>query len=235
MQFVLRPGHGDDQIITDHHERELEPIFNQEWDRLLKLDRSFIDIGAHVGHWTVRAALAGVSVIAIEPQANVRDALIENLRLNGVQDIVDILPYAAWSRDTMLNLDIPTHDEAQGQPPHIYSGTADTCSGSVTVVNRRTPIHIQAYTLDRMFQQFIPFVAGFVKIDVEGSEVHVLQGMDLILRTYRPHLLIEMHDCYYGAEIATAVVDLVEHADYRWMAIRQPTWPHWYLHAKPNA
>jgi len=235
MRYVIRPGHGDDQIITDAHEASLEPVFQSEFLRLLRMGHGFVDVGAHVGHWTVRAALAGVRVVAVEPQPSVLDALRENCRCNSVQEYVQILPFAAWDSDTNVHLDLPTREEAVGQPPHIYGNVPDNCSGSVTVVDRPTGIRVPARPLDNLIHGYLlePLAPGFVKIDVEGSEAHVLRGMEIILRSFRPHLIIEMHDCYYGQDIADQVASIMRDMDYGWVSIRQQGCPHWYMHAMP--
>jgi FkbM family methyltransferase len=233
MQYVLRPGHGDDRLMTDEHEYSLVPIFQSEWHRVLQTETWFVDVGAHVGHWTVRAAAIGVRVLAIEPQDDVRKALYENLRVNGCAAPVVILPFAAWDSEAHLNLDLPTRLEARDQPPHVYGSTPQQASASVTIVRRPTPLSVPALPLDLMLERYASSVVpGFVKIDVEGAEAHVLRGMEMTLKEHHPHLLIEMHDCYYGADIADEVITFVKKiGGYKWAAIRERTWPHWYLHA----
>ena len=233
MRVVLRPGHPGDQIVSDGHEAFLTPIFQRACARPDSI--RFIDIGAHVGRWTLRAAVLGVHTVAIEPQAPVRDGLKENLRANGVQDLVTILPYAMWDSRTNLNLDLPNRYEARNLPPEMYGGNAQEFSACVSVVDRKTAITVEARTLDDLlFNGTVPTVPGFVKIDVEGAEAFVLRGMEMALRQYRPHLLIEMHDCYYGKEIADEVIQSVQDADYGFERIPSPAMPQqWYMRALP--
>jgi hypothetical protein len=101
------------------------------------------------------------------------------------------------------------------------------------VVERKTSIEAYALTLDAMIFTHAQCVPGFVKIDVEGAEAHVLRGMKKTLQQYRPHLLIEMHACYYGHAVADEVTALVKQAQYQWVAVREHGRPHWYLHAQP--
>jgi FkbM family methyltransferase len=53
-------------------------------------------------------------------------------------------------------------------------------------------ITAQVRTADRLIEQGLPS-PHFVKIDVEGAEARVLDGMDRTLKTNHPTLLIELH------------------------------------------
>jgi hypothetical protein len=51
------------------------------------------------------------------------------------------------------------------------------------------PERVQGYTLD---QQVGQLPVDWLKIDVEGHELHVLRGAEKILRTYKPLVIIEL-------------------------------------------
>ncbi|MBK9118899.1 MAG: FkbM family methyltransferase [Phycisphaerales bacterium] len=69
------------------------------------------------------------------------------------------------------------------------------CSGRlITVVEKYVTACAQSereITLDTAAVQY--FMPDFIKIDVEGAELHVLQGAEDILRKRKPSLVIEVH------------------------------------------
>ena len=64
-------------------------------------------------------------------------------------------------------------------------------------------------TLDRASNEY--FVPDFIKIDVEGAEVDVLQGGQTLLAETRPSMIIEVH----GAEAENGCLRLLDRHRYR--------------------
>jgi hypothetical protein len=59
---------------------------------------------------------------------------------------------------------------------------------------------VQTTTLDQLSKENV----GFVKIDVEGHEMEVLRGAELLLRRQRPTILIEIEERHRPGAIETA-------------------------------
>jgi hypothetical protein len=72
-----------------------------------------------------------------------------------------------------------------------------------------TTIDVDVVTLDRLVADGSLPRPTFVKIDVEGFEREVLDGMSAILRDHRPTLLVEL-DAATPADVAAEVETIAE-------------------------
>lgn len=148
-------------------------------DVLLPRGGVFVDIGAHVGYFTVRALRrvgAAGTVVAVEPWQRVRELLELNVAANVPADVaaaLTVVPAAAWDADGPLRLAL----------------AADGNSGD----NRVDPaggVEIDGVRLDGL-----PALAGcrvdVVKCDAQGRDHRALAGMRGLFEVHRPHVLVE--------------------------------------------
>lgn len=142
-------------------------------------NRVFCDIGANKGLYSLVLARAYHEVFAFEPLAgNVRkfeSALAENCISN-----VRIFPFAIGDRDEERTFFLPpSGNEGIGSfvEGHVPGGT-----GTQTIRIRRA---------DDVFAEN-GICPGLIKIDTEGFEWQVLQGMKVTLETYRPFVVMEI-------------------------------------------
>lgn len=163
----------DDHFGPSDHEAILEPVFRE----LLGGDGVFLDIGAHIGHWTVRLAGQARKVIAVEANPDTAEILRQNTALNGFGNVT-ILVAAAWDSDEMLRLESPDG--------HVRAGQNRTLPGGEGTV--------RGQLLDDLLADE-PEIT-LVKMDVEGADIHVLNGMRKTLARCRPVMLVERHDIY---------------------------------------
>lgn len=141
-----------------------------------------VDVGANVGVFTLAAArLAGREghVIAFEPLERNWRYLVANLALNGYHNVV-VEPMAVTDHDGTLQM---------------YAFGKDNLSVSREVAGRE----LQTWSVPScrlntyVAQHAIPGV-DVIKIDVEGAEAAVLEGMrDLLTARNRPTLVVEIH------------------------------------------
>jgi FkbM family methyltransferase len=136
-----------------------------------------LDIGANVGHYTVRMAeLVGPAgrVIAVEPIPETFALLAENLRHSGHAN-VSLLNCAASERTATVGMEIPRWSDGRENyyQAHVVAGTAG--------------LTILALSIDSLA---LPAV-HLVKIDAEGHELPVLQGMRRLVERDRPVLIVE--------------------------------------------
>lgn len=133
-----------------------------------------LDVGAHIGTWTVPLAARFEQVIAFEPVAANRACLEDNVA--GLSNVT-VLPVAIGSHNGTGTMALPGDN----------SGTYCLLHGTEVLVA----------TLDVVV--FSP--VDFIKIDVEGVEGAVLLGGEKILRDFHPAVFFEdngLGERHYG-------------------------------------
>jgi FkbM family methyltransferase len=164
--------------------RYLKSLFRGEIElRLLPwlCDRALasIDVGAHHGIYSFGASLFSKRVIAIEPQANLARALRQALSSS-----VSVIEGALSDRPGTATINIPIDDwDSTARLDLVASTAAGDCQ----------QWREQQVTLMRL-DDIVSEPIGFVKIDVEGHELEVLEGAKDAITTNKPALLIEVEE-----------------------------------------
>lgn len=143
-----------------------------------------IDVGANIGWYTLLAARAvgpAGHVIAFEPASAAHDHLQSNIALNGFTN-VEVLKIGLSSAPRRLQLVYPDTDNA-GAARLIETTGAGT--GETVEVRR----------FDAFWDAALRGPIRLIKIDVEGAELDVLEGMSGILRRgIADYVMIELDD-----------------------------------------
>jgi FkbM family methyltransferase len=136
-----------------------------QWaSEMIHPNKVFLDIGAHVGTWSLAFAKKCLKVHSFEPTPKTFNYLCGNIALNNMDD--RIIPHSMALADV------------QGRLP-IYKGSEDGGGNSLLPMLDRTPTWmVDVTTLD----SFGFTNVGMIKIDVEGFEKNVLQGAQETLR-----------------------------------------------------
>jgi FkbM family methyltransferase len=181
----------EDLMGPSAHEDALAPILTQ----LVPPDGIVLEVGAHVGHWTLRLAEHAGLILAVEANPDSASVLRRNLAINDI-DNVRVIPVAAWDEETTLRLEDPND--------HVAGGSTRTLP-----VYASGDDGVPAARLDDVILD-LPRL-DLVKLDVEGADLHALRGMVGLLREHRPVLFIECHDyCgyYTRAELEATLTEL---------------------------
>lgn len=143
---------------------------------LLRPDDLFVDIGANVGSYTVLASkVAGSQSISIEPVPSTFQKLTRNIRVNDLQDRVNLLPCAVGREQGQIQFSID-QDTANQVVADNYSGKS---------------LAVPVRTLDDILSGLAPTCW---KVDVEGYEEAVLEGARESLRCASLQaILLEAH------------------------------------------
>jgi len=178
--WIDRGRKAGDIIGWSNHEPELGEII----DKLLPGGGVMLDVGAHVGHYTVRLAGKAEHIFAVEANPETAKTLRKNLALNDIENVT-VFDFAAWDGEDRLRLDDPMHQVSGGS-----TRTLPTPEGMVA----KQGTWVDAHRLDEV----MPWVSriDLVKMDVEGADLHVLRGMKGLLDIHKPDLLVECHDIY---------------------------------------
>lgn len=158
----------------------------------------FIDVGAHVGYFTLlasqRAGPTG-TVLAIEPNPVAREQLRENVSRSRLDNVL-IEASACGECRTTVDL-------------HLHTAS-NSSMASLSTANARggTTVSVPCTTLDVLCQERGIGRVTLVKIDVEGAELSVLRGMTRILGELRPIIVLEL-DAQLLAGFGTPLADVL--------------------------
>ena len=172
----------EDGDYADFRSRSVEKEpWTYEWLKNLHTGDVLYDIGANVGSYSLMAAVRGALVYAFEPLPMNYAELVANVQINNLGKKIYCYPIAAtsnspnvsWIPFSVHNLNRPGYGLASAEKQYeeakdVYLPSAALDTLSVTAF--KPPTH--------------------VKIDVEGFEFHVLDGMQVLLGTEKVKSLI---------------------------------------------
>jgi FkbM family methyltransferase len=148
--------------------------------RRRKAETVFLDVGAHWGLYALQAHISGLfeRIIAFEPDPISYAQLQANLLLNSAQEIVEPLQLAASDRERLFAL---------------VSGTSRN-RGATRVIDadERHPAICRGVAIDSLYEFTNRLLV--VKIDVEGHEQEVIDGMKELLGRNRCIVQVEIWD-----------------------------------------
>ena len=174
-------------ILLGLHESEVLECLRHQ----LKPGMVVFDVGANLGYFSMIAGELvgeGGRIICVEPDPRVVEVLRKNVGVNGLKNAT-VVQAAAYNSSGEVSL-----------------GCAPATSWSGIYYERPTRrVPVRALTLDSLLKQLGLDRVDFVKIDVEGAESVVLEGMPEILLRYRPHVLLELHGDYSDSRVHPAV------------------------------
>ena len=172
-----------------------ERFITHEFKNSIRPGTLVLDIGAHVGIYTLLAAnrvgSAG-KVIAVEPNPENLRLLDDNVRYNKFDRIVQVIPNAASNRRETMRL---------------FRGTRSMESSLHSLDEIESVISVECVRLDEAVG---PERVAVIKLDVEGHEIEALEGMEASIR--RSDGLVLFIECNPGAlsRAGHCVTDLLQ-------------------------
>jgi FkbM family methyltransferase len=147
-----------------------EPYQYWRWfDKYLDNVETFIDVGAYIGGYSVRALRKNVDVYAIEVNPKNFELLSSNLKMN-CQD------------STAISYNIAAGSRKETKALYMAASRDGFLTSSLVGADGRDFVgEIEVYPLDDLFLHENLKKPIFVKIDVEGFELDVIKGAKHIL------------------------------------------------------
>jgi FkbM family methyltransferase len=207
--WLVRGSGLDGQLLSGGFE-DAELRFVQ---RFLRPGMTVLDVGAHHGLYTLLASKRvgrHGRVVAFEPSPRERQRLQQHVHLNRCSN-VRIEPFALGNEDKEDNL-------------HVVEGGDSGCNSlrRPAVTSRTSEVRVRVIRLDDWLAKQRIDGVDFIKMDVEGGELAVLQGTGTLLQTPpRPVFLAEVYDIRtepwgYGAR---EIVRFLDRIGYRWFRL----------------
>ena len=176
MFLATRGRYPSPDMVVDRYEQATTDLFRQ----LLQPGMAVVDIGAHVGYFSLLAANlvgSGGRVYAFEPEPSNHLLLLRNIELNGYTNILAL-------RKAVSSTSGPTD---------LFLSALDSGSHSIHAAGARGvtgTARVEATTLDAFLAAEGWPQVDLVKIDVEGAEGAVLEGMGHLLDRCRDLKLV---------------------------------------------
>jgi FkbM family methyltransferase len=167
--------------------------------RHLRPGSTFLDIGANIGYFSLLAAVTGgASAVSFEPQRPIAQLLLKSAAQNGVSERVRVEQLALSNAPGTARM-----TSCPGNTGH--SRLAGAGDGDVE------PYPVPVATLDDWLRENPSGKVSVCKIDTEGAELRVLEGMRQLLDRDGPAIVVEVIEgslAGFGAS-GTEVVDLL--------------------------
>lgn len=149
--------------------------------RMLKPGDHFVDAGANIGYFTLLAAKAVKEhgrVDAFEPQPDNRERLMRHLRRNHLTDRVVVHPEALSDQPGTVRIFRPADaSRNHGQSSMFLPASVPSVAVDVPSV--------------RMDQVLAGTRPKLIKLDVEGAEPLVIEGMRRLIESSAPAIILE--------------------------------------------
>jgi FkbM family methyltransferase len=194
-------------------EREFQPQMSA-WLRNFKPGEVFYDIGANIGMFSLTVAKMHnkqVKVYAFEPSFSTFASLVRNVIANHFGDVIFPYPFALGSVQGLRNFNYT--DIAAGASVHTLD----------TVVNQTGSEFIPAfsqqvisYSLDEMVRSFGLASPTHIKIDVDGGESEIIEGMKQILQSsVIKSVMIEITEIHQDDAQVKEILEIFRNAGFK--------------------
>lgn len=167
----------------------------------LKSENIFYDIGANVGFFTILGAKlvdSGGHVYAFEPEAKNAVTLRRNAKLNNFAHVTVIEKAVSRTTGTeKLNLTeyCGSNALASDEQKLVSDNSSQQLESELpSFLKVKESITVNTVSIDDLLQGNKIKPPTLVKIDVEGAEIKVLQGMSQTLKKWQPIVIYEVDD-----------------------------------------
>ncbi|MCY1505393.1 methyltransferase, FkbM family [compost metagenome] len=163
---------------------DYENALKIQYQKYIKRGFYILDVGANIGfHSLFFAELTGKEgkVIAIEPIDVNYEALVKNTRINTFPQLITH-PIALGNENKILDIHIDTEEQNPGAFNLFEEGEKN-----YKVVCKKGDDLLKREHIDKI---------DFIKIDVEGYEVEVINGLANTIAKYRPIINFEYNSIY---------------------------------------
>jgi FkbM family methyltransferase len=191
--WVRAPGR--DTVAAIDWELTVQHVYQSGVVRLRAGD-TVIDCGAHIGMFTRYALRQGARrVVAIEPDPINLACLEANLASEIAAGQVIVIKAGVWDRKDYLTLFLGSED--WGGDGQSFVSRLDG--------NRRIE-GVPVLPLDDIVAQLKLDRVDFIKMDIEGSERHALEGAEQTLRRFMPRMAICSYHLFDDPAVLPAIV-----------------------------
>ena len=154
---------------------------------------TYFDIGANQGNFSFLPLWDNsIDCYSFEPNPKMFEILIENVKLNSLENNVRAFNIGVSDKNQKLDLKVPLDGSDHG-----LSTFADNPKDRFSYDNKPGDykiVEVDCLTLDNIVTQLEIESLDVIKIDTEGSELNILLGGEQSLRKFKPVIVMEYQD-----------------------------------------
>lgn len=162
------------------------------------------DVGANTGSFSLISKFLDCHSYAFEPQSDIYQILKSNVEINKLQSNTTLIK-VALSDDTMetsLNLQVPFGNRGLASVGNLAENDFSHFE------------EVDVNSIDNIAKQYSIKKVDFIKIDVEGFELKVLNGAKNVLKSHQPELLIEYSKTYQCGYSPKKLIEFLKNKGY---------------------
>ena len=185
-----------------------EPLSTKLFGTVLKEGMTCLDVGSNIGYYVcLENKIVGKNgrIIAIEPSPINFKYLQKNVNLQNSTNI-EVFNFACGKEDGKIDFLVSNRSNwSRVASDDLIDAPPDAILETVSLPIKKLDSFID--------EQNIPKI-DFVRMDVEGYEVNILDGMTEILRKFKPQLQIEVHLFILGVESTRKLLEFFKTLGY---------------------
>lgn len=174
------PKKGQLGLLRENHYKSLFAPENRV--RSFGFEDVWLDIGANIGAFAIRAAPLVQQVVAVEPDPEAYLQLVRNIELNGLLDT-----------DKRLGKVYPLKGAVIGGPSKwvtLSRSNSYTSTHRLGRIRGRKTVEVAGLNINELFRDY---PINKIKMDCEGSEVEILEGMSIENLERLDEIIFEYH------------------------------------------
>ncbi|MGV6861812.1 MAG: FkbM family methyltransferase [Putridiphycobacter sp.] len=171
----------DSRYIIGNYEPNLADVIKGEMEK----GKQLIDIGANAGYFSILASNYGdksIEHFAFEPMPENLNLLKQHIKANHINNI-KVYGFALSDKNGEIEF-----SNSKNLAANTYKQESSMFRGE--------KIKVKTIQLDSFEDKDLVAKNCFLKIDVEGAELDVLNGAKKFLEVNKPNLLLATHDCH---------------------------------------
>jgi FkbM family methyltransferase len=192
---IIKNGNVNFFTENDLEDYRVETLLTKEYETIAWIndfnsDDILFDIGSNMGQYALYSSVnIGNKVYAFEPYIKNYNRIVENIKLNSLTE--NVIPfYCGLSNKTSIET-LFIKDERSSSSGHQIGANIDEF-GEVFDVVEKYPVFV--FSLDEMLKLFKLPSPSHIKIDVDGNEANIINGMSMILsNSSLKSILIELN------------------------------------------
>ena len=173
------------------------PIETKLIKNMVKSNHTVLDIGAHIGYFTIIMAKQAKQVYAFEPEQRNFHTLQKNVNLNELSNV------------KLYNRAVAEHNSKTKL--HLCHTSSGMHRLYPSMWCKEGTIEVETISINEIIKD-----ADFIKMDIEGAELGALKGMKKLLEKNGPSIIMEFHPPSieeYGAK-PRAIYDFMKSLGY---------------------